>query len=123
MRLVCTLMIFSIFYTTLPHNLIKEKFLDLNEPAFKKTFKNDGTLYLACNDKKAFFTSTDNRGYKPWFCQNVCHALSYLLDDIYIRFDNKLYGQIVCIPMGTNCAPLVADLFLFCYERDFITFF
>ena len=22
--------------------------------------------------------------------------------------------------MGTNCAPLAADLFLFCYERDFI---
>ena len=27
---------------------------------------------------------------------------------------------IVGIPMGTNCAPLVADLFLFCYERDFM---
>ena len=26
--------------------------------------------------------------------------------------------QVVGIPMGTNCAPLVADLFLFCYERD-----
>ena len=25
------------------------------------------------------------------------------------------------IPMGTNCDPLVADLFLFCYERDFMT--
>ena len=23
--------------------------------------------------------------------------------------------------MGTNCAPLVANLFLFCYERDFMT--
>ena len=22
--------------------------------------------------------------------------------------------------MGTHCAPLVADLFLFCYERDFV---
>ena len=22
--------------------------------------------------------------------------------------------------MGTNCAPVVADLFLFCYERDFM---
>ena len=22
--------------------------------------------------------------------------------------------------MGINCAPLVADLFLFCYERDFM---
>ena len=29
-----------------------------------------------------------------------------------------LYRQIVGIPMGTNCAPLVADLFLFCYEKD-----
>ena len=31
-----------------------------------------------------------------------------------------LYKQVVGIPMGTNCAPLVADLFLFCYERDFM---
>ena len=22
--------------------------------------------------------------------------------------------------MGTNCTPLVADLFLYCYERDFM---
>ena len=37
--------------------------------------------------------------------------MSYLLDNIYIRFETKLYRQIVGIPMGTNCAPLVADLF------------
>ena len=52
-----------------------------------------------------------------------CEALIYLLDNIYIRFGTKLYRQIVGIPMGTNCAPLVADLFLFCYERDFMTSF
>ena len=23
-------------------------------------------------------------------------------------------------PIGTNCAPLIADLFLFCCERDFM---
>ena len=23
--------------------------------------------------------------------------------------------------MGTNCAPFIADLFLFCYERDFVS--
>ena len=37
-----------------------------------------------------------------------------------IRFGTKLFRQIVGIPMGTNCAPLVTDLFLFCYERDFM---
>ena len=50
----------------------------------------------------------------------MCDALHYLLDNIFIRFASKSYRQIVGIPMGTNCAPLVADLFLFCYERDFM---
>ena len=50
----------------------------------------------------------------------MCDALHYLLDSIFIRFCSKLYRQIVGIPIGTNCAPLVADLFLFCYERDII---
>ena len=53
----------------------------------------------------------------------MCDALIYLLDNIYIRLDTKLYRQIVSIPMGTICVPLVADLFLFCYGRDFMTSF
>ena len=50
----------------------------------------------------------------------MCNAIHYLLDNIFIRFGSKLYRQIVGIAMGTNCAPLVADLFLFCLERDFM---
>ena len=85
----------------------------------QKGIKNYGSLYLACNDRKAFFTSSDQSRYTLWLCQNVCDALSFL-DNIYIRFGTKLYRQIVGIPMGTNHAPLVADLFLYCYERDFM---
>ena len=70
--------------------------------------------------KNAFFTSEQPKRYKLWSCQKMCDALHYLLDNIFIRFGSKLYRQIVGIPMGTNCAPLVADLFLFCYERDFM---
>ena len=110
---------FSTLYTTLPHNLIKEKLINLIE----WTFKREGSPYIACNERQAFFTSEDTKRYKLWSCQNVCEALIYLLDNIYIRFGTKLYRQIVGIPMGTNCAPLVADLFLFCYERDFMTSF
>ena len=50
----------------------------------------------------------------------MCNVLTFLLDNIFIQFGSKLYRQVVGIPMGTNCAPLVADLFLFCYERDFM---
>ena len=109
---------FSTLYTTLPHNLIEEKLTELIE----QTFNREGSLYLACNDKNYlfFFTSEQPKRYKLWSCQKMCDALHYLLDNIFIRFGSKLYRQIVRIPMGTNCAPLVADLFLFCYERDFM---
>ena len=39
--------------------------------------------------------------WKEKACQNVCEALIYLLDNIYIRFGTKLYRQIVGIPKGT----------------------
>ena len=48
----------------------------------------------------------------------LCSPLSF--DNIFIRYSSTLYRQNVGIQMGTNCAPLVADLFLFCYERDFM---
>ena len=109
---------FSTLYTTLPHNLIKEKLTKLIE----QTFNREGSLYLAYNEKNVLFyrTSEQPKRNKLWSCQKMCDALHYLLDNIFIRSDSKLYRQIIGIPMGTNCAPLVADLFLFCYERDFM---
>ena len=84
----------------------------------EQTFIREGSFYLACNDKNAFFTSEQPKRYKLWSCLKMFDALHYLLDIIFIRFGSKLYRQIVGIPMGNNCAPLIADLFLFCYERD-----
>ena len=57
-----------------------------------------------------------------YFCvRRILKVIKKIYIYIYIRFGTKLYRQIVGIPMGTNCAPLVADLFIFCYERDFMT--
>ena len=67
-----------------------------------------------------FLLRKNLKKYHAWSCQKVCNALTFLLDSIFIRFDTRLYRQLVGTPMGTSCAPLVADLFLFCYERDFM---
>ena len=45
----------------------------------------------------------------------------FTLKNIYVQFDGMVYQHIVGIPMGTNCAPLIADLFLYCNERDFMS--
>ena len=41
-------------------------------------------------------------------------AFTFLVENKYVQFDAMVYQQKVEIPMGTNCAPLIADLFLFC---------
>ena len=44
----------------------------------------------------------------------------FLVDNIYVRFGGQLFRQMVGILMGTNCAPLLADLFLYSYENKFL---
>ena len=46
--------------------------------------------------------------------------LEFLVDNIFVVFGGKIFQQIVGIPMGTNCAPLLADIFLYSYEAEFI---
>ena len=46
--------------------------------------------------------------------------LEFLVDNIFVVFAGKVFQQIVGIPMGTNCAPLLANIFLYSYEAEFI---
>ena len=62
----------------------------------------------------AFITSDVCSGHNLWSCQKVCDALVYLLDNVFVGFGAELCGQAVGVPVGAGCAPLVADLFLFC---------
>ena len=79
----------------------------------------ESTLF-GCNDQRVFFTSDVYKSYNLWSCQNIYAPLVYLLNNIFIRFGTKLFRQIKGIPMGIYCAPLVADLFVFSYDRDFM---
>ena len=46
--------------------------------------------------------------------------LDFLIDNIFVTFGGGVFQQTVGIPMGTNCARLLADLFLYYYEADFM---
>ena len=81
---------FYTFYTTLPHNLIKDKLTELIE----QTFNREGSLYLACNEKRAFFTSEQPKRFKLLSCQKVYDALHFLLDNVFI-IDYKIWLKIV----------------------------
>jgi hypothetical protein len=44
--------------------------------------------------------------------------LEFLIDNIFVIFGGRVFQQTVGIPMGTNCVPLLADLFLYSFMKD-----
>ena len=69
---------------------------------------------------KAIFTSNPLNGDNKYTANDICKMIEFLVDNIYVRFGGQLFRQMVGIPMGTNCAPLLADLFLYSYENEFL---
>ena len=60
-----------------------------------------------------------------WFEEQVhwrrhIKMLVVLVDNIFVVFAGKVFQRIIGIPMGTNCAPLLADIFLYSYKAEFI---
>ena len=99
---------FFTLYTSLPHDLIKAKVLSLVNWCFNRESKT----YICTSDKAGFFSNKKYDSYKCWSCAELCEAFTFLVENIYVQFDGMVNQQIVGIPMGTNCAPLIADLFL-----------
>ena len=46
--------------------------------------------------------------------------LEFLIDNIFVVCAEKFFQQIIGISMGTHCAPLLADIFLYSYETEII---
>ena len=46
--------------------------------------------------------------------------LECLVDNIFLVFAGKVFQQIIGISVGTDCALLVADIFLYSYEAEFL---
>ena len=51
---------------------------------------------------------------------NICEMIEFLIDNIFVQFGGCLFHQVIGIRMGANCAPLLADLFLYSYENEFL---
>ena len=49
---------------------------------------------------------------------NICRIIEFLIDNIFVQFGRCLFCQVIGISVGTNCAPLLVDLFLYTYEKE-----
>ena len=108
---------FSTLYTSLPHAKLKLQLHDLLE----RVFSTRGKSFIATNNYHTFWTNDRKSSKYSYFsCRELCRAIDFLINNIYVRFGNTVFRQVIGIPMGTNSAPLLADLFLHTFEYDFM---
>ena len=71
--------------------------------------------------EKGYFTHDIKGGRDAMYtADNICKMIEFLIDNIFVQFRGCLFCQMTGIPMGTNCAPLLADLLLYSYENEFL---
>ena len=88
--------------------------------AFKH--KNGGTRYthIIVGRSKRYFSNDPLNGGNKYTASDICKMIEFLVDNIYVRFGGQLFRRPVGIPVGTNCTPLLTDLFLYSYENEFL---
>ena len=111
---------FSTLYTTIPHQKLKDRLTNIIRNAF--IFKNGNRRYkyLVLGHEKTYFVKEHSDSKHKYSEDDIIKMLEFLIDNIFVIFAGKVFQQTVGIPMGTKCAPLLADIFLYSYEADFI---
>ena len=113
---------FSILYTSIPHDLLKSCMNNIINNAL--WHKNGAARYchIEVGRDKSYFAN-DPLGVDNKYTASDISTIDFLLENVYVRFGGQLFRQTVGIPMWTNCAncaPLLAESFLYCYENEFL---
>jgi hypothetical protein len=110
---------YSIIYrTTLPHDKLKTRFKETIHKAF--SHRNYGSKFVVLGHNSTYFSNKIQKGKTCYSEEQVISMLEFLIDNIFVSFGGTLFQQVVGIPIGTNCAPLLADLFSYSYESEFL---
>ena len=77
---------------------------------------------LVLGREESFFVKEHSDSKNKYTEDDIINMLDFTADTIFMVFGGKVFQQIVGIPVGTNCVPLLADIFLYSYEAEFIVF-
>ena len=111
---------FSTLYTTIPHSQLKERLKGLIHRCFQNKNGTNRYTYLVIGRDESYFVKNYSKSDKKYTEDEIVNMMEFLIDNIFVQFGGRVFQQTIGIPMGTNCAPLLADLFLYSYESDFL---
>ena len=104
---------FSTLYTTIPHQKLKSRLATIIWNSFIHKNGNRRYKFLVLGREGPYFVKEHSDSKNKYTEDDIVNMLEFLVDNIFVVFGGKVFQQIVGIPMGANCAPLLADIFLY----------
>ena len=102
---------FSTLYTAIPHLKLKERITKIVQEAYEGT----GKTFLSVYKTRAAWVNKPKADTIAYTMQELIEMICCLIDNVYVTCGDSLFRQKICIPMGTDCAPFLANLFLLSY--------
>ena len=99
---------FSTLYTKIPHKILKKTFTWIINKAFEISKKN----FISVYSQTARWTFLPRKTTIFYNKSQLIKIVHWLIDNIFVTFGDKTFQQKIGIPMGTDCAPFLANLFL-----------
>jgi len=109
---------FSTLYTKIDTEDLKEKLKWVVE----KAFCGGSNQWIRVHGTGAKFDNgTKKKSGKLYTKDSIHEMIEFIIDNAIFSVGNRAYRQIIGIPMGTDPAPFMANLYLFYYEFQYMT--
>ena len=76
--------------------------------------------YIIVGYNSTYFVKDHSNANHKYTENDIVRMIDFLIDNIFVECGGEIFQQVIGIPMETNCAPLLAGLFLYSYEAEFI---
>ena len=110
---------FSTLYTKKPHDKLISKMTTFVKKLFDT---NPEKPYICCSDKdrSAYWSKIISKTNISFSCDELINSIDFIVNNSFITFHSLVCRQVIGIPMGTNCAPFLANVFLHVYEYEYL---
>ena len=107
-------------YKTIPLSKLKDILKELVHLCFIKKNGQRRYTYLVLGRDRSYCVLNQSDSTQKLSETDVINLLEFLIDNIFAMLGGRVFQQTVGIPIGSNCVPLLADLFIYSHEADFI---
>ena len=107
---------FSTLYTAIPHTKLKTAMKSI----ISRAFEGSGKRCISVYSTRAQWTESPKPTTKAYTQSELIEMVNFLIDNVYVTCGDSISRQRIGIPMGTDCAPYLANLFLFYYEHKWM---